>query len=101
MARNYEKLARVLELKYGINIKRFCNHLIKIEKPDFLIDFKQERYGFPQVQKEIDKANKIFSCDMNNILQDLCNKIKQDEYIQFTETLSRAYQSEKVMFLND
>ena len=97
---NYIRLTKYLERKYRINLKRFCYHLVKVGKTDFLIDFMQEGYNFPPVRKEIDKANKVFRCDISNMLQELCSKIKQDEYEAFTETLSSVYQKEKIMFPN-
>ena len=97
---NYIRLAKYLETKYRINIKRFCYHLVKVDNSKFLIDYVQEGYTFPPVRKEIDKANKVFRCDINNMLQELCNKIKQDEYEAFTETLASVYQKEKIMFPN-
>jgi hypothetical protein len=94
----HERLAKYLEIKYGVNLKRFCYHLVKSNKSDFLLNYLNNPES-PHIQKEILKANKIIGCNMDNVLQNLCSKIESTEYVSFIENLSSLYQNEKIMFI--
>lgn len=94
----YQRIARILEVKHGVNIKRFCYYLNKRGKTDFISWYYLDCNSC-EIRKEIERANKVLNCNMDEALQELCTKLEQDEYRQFVEALSRAYQHERIMFL--
>lgn len=99
MVENYIIYAKILETNYGVNIKRFCYHLNKRGKTNFLSDYSKDKNSF-EVQQEIEKANKVLKCNIEIMLEILVERIQQENYNEFIKTMACLYKKEKIMFIS-